>query len=99
MVVALGLLVGSSAYAAACGACGDGAKCQDPQAVQQFRNETTALANELQAKELALRSEFAFEGINLNRADALEGEIKEIRAKIRSVADRFGFSACCAAQG
>jgi hypothetical protein len=67
MVVALGLLVGSSAYAAACGSCGDSAKCKDSQTVQQFKSETGALANELQAKDMELRNEFALEGINPNR--------------------------------
>lgn len=99
MVVALGLFVGSSAYAVACGTCGEGGKCKDPRAVQQFGNETADLAAELKAKDLELCKEYGMEGIDTNRTGALESDIRELRARIRVVADKLGFAACCIVQG
>lgn len=97
MVVALGLFAGSSAYAVACGTCGDGGKCKDPQAVLQFKKDTAVLAGELKVKELELRKEYGMDGIDTNRTSALESEIKEIRAGIRGVAEKLGFKDCCVA--
>jgi hypothetical protein len=95
MMVALGLFVGSSAYAAGCGGCGDNGKCKDPQAVQQFKGETASLAAELKAKDLELRNEYAMAGIDITRTGELESEIKELKARIQAVAEKHGMPACC----
>lgn len=91
----LGMLVTGSAHAAGCATCGEGGKCKDPQAVQQFRNETAALATELKAKDGELRSVYATDSIDTNRVEALEAEIKEIKTKIHAVSDRLSIPPCC----
>lgn len=50
---------------------------------------------ELKAKDLELRNEYGAEGININRIDALESEIKKLKAQIHAVADKLGIPACC----
>ena len=94
-VVALGLFAGSTAFAATCGSCGDNVKCKDTQAVQQFKNETAGLFADLKAKNIELRNEYGFEGINMNRVNELEGQIKELKAKIHAVADKLEIPVCC----
>ncbi|KAF0217105.1 MAG: hypothetical protein FD174_3406 [Geobacteraceae bacterium] len=95
IALVLGMFAAGSAYAAGCNACGDGGKCKDPQAVQQFRNETSSLASELKAKNLELRKENGMEGIDINRTSALESEIRELKTRIRVVAEKLGMPACC----
>ena len=91
----LGMLVTGSAHAAGCAMCGEVGKCKDPLAVQQFRNETAPLSTELKAKDGELRSLYATDSIDTNRAEALEAEIKEIKAKIHAVSDRLSIPPCC----
>ena len=97
VALVLGMLVAGSAYAAGCGTCGEGGKCKDPQAVQQFRSETAALADELKAKDIELRNVYAMEAVDINRAGVLESELKELKARIHAVADKLGIPACCTA--
>lgn len=95
ITLVLGMLVAGSAYAVGCGICGEGGKCKDPQAVQQFKNETAGLAAELKSKDLELRNIYGMDGIDTNRTGDLESEIKGLKARIRAVADRLEIPACC----
>lgn len=54
--------------------------------VKQFRQNTASLKEKLSGKELELRQEYSYEGINMRRIDELEGEIRAIKEKIKSVA-------------
>jgi len=57
--------------------------------VKQFRQNTATLKDQLSAKELELRHEYGYDGLNMRRVDELEGEIREIKEKIRSVARKL----------
>ncbi len=54
--------------------------------VKQFRQNTVTLRDQLSAKELELRQEYGYDGINMRRIDELEGETRAIKEKIKSVA-------------
>ena len=65
------------------------------EALSKFRQHTASLREELEAKELELRNEYAYEGLNTSRIAELEEDIKEIKAKIRSVAASLNIEPCC----
>ncbi|MBT0663098.1 hypothetical protein KI809_02190 [Geobacter pelophilus] len=54
--------------------------------VKLFRQNTVTLRDQLSAKELEQRHEYGYEGFNMRRVDELEGEIRTIKEKIKSVA-------------
>lgn len=59
-----------------------------------FRQQTVDLRQQLQAKDLELRELYGQDGINMRRVDELEGEITQIRTKIRSVAASMNLEPC-----
>lgn len=71
-----------------------GIKAVNAEALNKLRQNTTDLRSQLQAKDLELRSLNGDETIDLRRADALEADIKEIKAKIRSVAASLNLEVC-----
>ena len=71
-----------------------GIKVVNAEALNKLRQNTTDLRSQLQAKDLELRSLNGDETIDLRRADALEADIKEIKAKIRSVAASLNLEVC-----
>ncbi|KIE43948.1 hypothetical protein [Geobacter anodireducens] len=95
IVAALGIMVGGVAYAATCTSCGDDAKCKNPQAVQQFKENTAPLRKSLNEKEIALRAEYGMNSIDSNRTTDLENQIGELKEKIRSAGEQMGFAPCC----
>lgn len=95
MALALGILsIGATSSLAANPCCGNG-KCADKQTVQQFSQETSALSNTLKAKDLELRELYGYDGIDIRKVDELEAEIKDLKGKIKVVADKYGISSCC----
>ncbi len=95
VLTALGLMVGGVSYAAACGSCGDNAKCKDPRAVQQFRDKTAQLRKSLIEKEVELRFEYGMNSIDTNRTTDLENQIDDLKAKISAAGQKLGFDSCC----
>jgi|GEM_PF-5787185 len=95
VLTALGLMVGGVSYAAACGSCGDDAKCKDPQAVQQFRNQTVQLRDQLKNREIELRAEYGMNSIDTNRTTDLENQIGDLKKEIRSAGEKLGVAPCC----
>ncbi len=63
--------------------------------LSKFRQHTASLREELEAKELELRNEYAYEGIDTRRVADLEAEIAIIKAKVRSVAASLKLEPCC----
>lgn len=69
-------------------------KAVNAESLNKLRQNTSDLRSQLQAKDLELRSLNANETIDLRRADELEADIKEIKAKIRSVAASLNLEVC-----
>lgn len=63
-------------------------------ALNKFRQQTVDLREQLKVKDLELRGLNAYDSIDMRRVDALEGDIKEIKAKIRSVAVSMNLEPC-----
>ncbi|MBI5655643.1 MAG: hypothetical protein HZC44_01995 [Geobacter sp.] len=95
LALAMGILsVGAISASAATSCCGNG-NCADKQVVQQFTQETSALSSTVKAKDLELRGLYGYEGFDIRKADELEAEIKDLKGKIKVVADKYGISSCC----
>jgi len=90
VVVAVGLL-GTVAYAAWQGR-GPGGQV-DVNAFRQFQKETLPLRDELMAKGLELRNEYAKDSPDQNQITKLKTEIGELRTKIQAVAEKQGLPA------
>ncbi|GAM11127.1 hypothetical protein OR1_03436 [Geobacter sp. OR-1] len=95
VVVAIAMLSVGAISASAAGSCCTDSKCTDKQVVQQFTQETAALASVLKAKEIELRGLYGYEGIDLRKVNDLEAELKELKGKIKVVAEKYGIPACC----
>lgn len=60
--------------------------------VRKFLTDSSALRNELMAKEFELRQEYAKAEPDQKRLDALGKEAGDLRAEIQSVAGKHGFA-------
>lgn len=95
IAMAMGILSVGVVAASASESCCAGGKCADKQVVQQFKQETALLADVLKSKDVELRELYGYEGIDLRRVDELEAQIKELKGKIKVVADKFAVPDCC----
>lgn len=95
VALVMGLLSVGAVSASASGSCCSDGTCGDKQSVQQFTQETTALSNALKAKDLELRELLGYDSYNIRKADSLEAELKELKAKIKVAAEKYGISSCC----
>jgi len=95
VALAMGMLSVGAVSASASGSCCSDGKCGDKQSVQQFTQETTALSNALKAKDIKLRELYSYDSIDIRKADNLEVELKELKAKIKVAAEKHGISSCC----
>ena len=91
IAMAIGMLSVGALSASAADSCG---KCADKQAVQQFTQETASLTNELKAKDIELREQYAYDGIDTRKVSALEEELKELKDKINATAHKYSIPAC-----
>jgi len=71
-----------------------GVKAISADTLNKFRQHTVDLREQLKAKDLELRGLYAHDGIDMRRVDELEGDIKEIKAKISSVAASMNLEPC-----
>lgn len=69
-------------------------KCADKQAVEQFRYETNGLVSKVKQKDLELRELNAYDGIDINKVNALEADIKDLKEKINASANKYGVYSC-----
>jgi hypothetical protein len=62
----------------------------DAAAFRQFQKETLPLRDEMQAKRFELREEYAKQTPDENRVARLQKEMIDLRAKIRTAAEKYG---------
>jgi hypothetical protein len=88
VVVTALVVVCGLAYAAATtpGTGGQG----DVAALRQFQKETLTLRDEMQVKHFELRNEYAKQTPDQNRIAQLQKEMIDLRAKIRTAAEKYG---------
>ena len=91
----LGMLSFGALSASAAGSCCIDGKCSDEPTVQQFTKETATLTSTLKAKDIELRELAGYNTYDIRKQQALEDEIKEIKAKISAVGEKYGIPACC----
>lgn len=87
VAVAVSLSVSSVVYAG--GTVVDPCVSVSAETVKQFRQNTSDLRGQLSVKELELRQEYGYEGIDMRRVEVIEGEIREIKEKIKAAAKRL----------
>jgi len=71
------------------------AKAINADTLNKFRQQTVDLREQLMAKDLELRGLNGYDGIDVQRVNELEGDIKEIKTKIMSVAANLNLEPCC----
>jgi len=95
IALALGLLsVGAVSASAASSCCSEG-KHAGMQNVQQFSRETAKLSSALKAKDIELREQYGFDGMDTNKVSALEVDIKELKGRIALIAGKYDIQSCC----
>lgn len=95
IALAMGILSVGAISASAAGSCCNDGKCTDKQVVQQFTQETAALSSALKAKDIELRELYGYDGIDIRKVNDLEAELKELKGKIKVVAEKYGIPSCC----
>lgn len=95
IALAMGILSVGAISASAAGSCCNDGKCTDKQVVQQFTQETAALSSALKAKDIELRELYGYDGIDIRKVNELEAELKELKGKIKVVAEKYGIPSCC----
>ena len=105
LVAALGFgLVGTWVHAGGgmgygCGPCGGNGygqttgKAVDVNALRAFQKETLPLRDEMMAKRVEIRNEYAKEKPDQNRIGTLQKEMIDLRTKIQTVAEKQGLPA------
>ena len=95
IALAMGMLSVGALSASAAGSCCNDGKCADEQVVQQFTQETAALDVALRAKDIELREHYSYDGIDIRKVNNLEAELKELKGKIKVVAEKYSLPTCC----
>lgn len=95
IAMALGVLSFGAVAASAADSCCSGGKCSDSQTVRQFKQATSGLSTELQAKERELRNEYLGDTVDTHRIQALEAERNEIKSQLQAIGTKDGIPACC----
>ena len=95
IALAMGMLSFGAVTASAAGSCCTGSNCADQQVVQKFNREAAGLTNALKAKDIELRELYGYEGMDIGKAAALEAELKEIKGRIKVVAEKYNILPCC----
>ena len=95
IALAMGMLSVGALSASAAGSCCNDGTCTDKQVSQQFSQETAGLTSALKAKDIELRELYSYDSIDIRKADELEVQIKELKGKIKIVAEKHGILPCC----
>ena len=95
IALAMGMLSVGAVSASAAGSCCNDGKCADKQVIQKFTQETAVLSSALKVKDIQLREQYSYEGIDMNKVNDLEAELKELKGKIKVAAEKYGLPACC----
>ncbi len=97
-VLIAGFLLSTMVYAASQDY-GPGSNQVDVKALRQFQKETLPLRDEIAAKRLELRNEYAQPTPDRNKIATLEKEIIDLRTKVQTAADKNGVAAYGAGGG
>lgn len=95
IALAMGILSVGAISASAAGSCCNDGKCTDKQIVQQFTLETATLSSTLKAKDIELRELYGYDAVDVRKVNELEAELKELKGKIKVVAEKYGILSCC----
>lgn len=95
MALVMGILSAGALSASAAEPCRNTATCADKQVVQKFTQEAAALSSVLKAKDGELRELYGHDGFDTRRSSDLEAEIKELKGRIRVIAEKYGMPGCC----
>lgn len=68
--------------------------CSDPQSVQQFKQETKSISQQLDEKQSQLREQYGYDSQDIRIISTLEAEIKELKAQINASAKKYALSEC-----
>jgi peptidoglycan hydrolase CwlO-like protein len=95
IALALGVLsVGAVSASAASSCCNEG-KHAGMQNMQQFSQETAGLSSQLKAKDIELREQYGFDGMDTNKVSNLEADLKELKGQIKVIAEKYSIQPCC----
>lgn len=95
MVVGIAMAVGILSFGALSASAADSCcKNADKQAVQKFTQETAGLTREFKAKDIELREQYGYDGINIHKVGELEAELKGLKGRINAAAQKHGISDC-----
>ncbi len=95
IALAMGMLSAGAVSASAAASCCNDGKCTDKRAIEQFSHETAGTTGALKAKEIELREQYGYEGIDNNKTAQLEAELKELKGKVRLIAEKYSIQTCC----
>ncbi|AJE03604.1 nucleotide exchange factor GrpE [Geobacter pickeringii] len=95
VTAALGIFAGGMAYAGGCDMCGKEAGCNNDQSVQQYQQATEQLRARTKSLDLAIRTEYSYNQVNIQRIEALEKQLKEAKAELRAQAEKYNVPTCC----
>src|SRR5512138_335703 len=94
IAMAVGMLSFGALSASAAASASNVVTCTDKQSYQQFTQDTAGLASALKAKDIELREQYGYEGIDIHKVGALEAELKGLKDKINAAAQKHGIPAC-----
>ena len=89
--VVVGLLSFGALSASAAEAC---EKCTEKQVLRQFTEETAELTTVLKTKNFQLRELYGYDGFDVQKANQIETEIKNLKDKIKLSANKLGVFPC-----
>ena len=95
IIVAAAFLLGTVAYGARQGS----GQQVDVNALRQFQKATLPLRDELQVKSLELRNEYGKENPDQAKIANLRGEMRDLRVKIQTAAEKQGLPDWCYGAG
>lgn len=95
VAAALGIFAGGMAYAAGCDMCGKEAGCNHDQSVQQYQQATEQLRERAKSLDLAIRTEYSYNQVNIQRIEGLERQLKAAKSELKAQADKYNVPTCC----
>lgn len=102
IAMAIGMLSVGALSASAAGSDSNMVACANKQGYQQFTQETAGLTSALKAKDVELQEQYAYHdwagstngGIDVRKINTLEKEIRELKEKIFTAAQKNGIPDC-----
>ena len=97
LVIVVGFVLLGAAFASGQRGSYDPGACQnaDVEKVKQFQKETLSLRDDLMTKRRELRTEYQQTTPDSDRISKLNQEIRELRASIKEIANKYGVDPRC----